>query len=88
MKTLFLKHFEKDIDKLLDKKVQNDIVDAIENVENATKLSEIKNLKKLSSYKNVYRIKIGHYRIGLFIENNTVEFARVVHRKDIYNVFP
>ena len=23
-----------------------------------------------------------------FIENNTVEFARVVHRKDIYRVFP
>lgn len=23
-----------------------------------------------------------------FVENNIVEFARVIHRKDIYRVFP
>jgi len=59
-----------------------------ENVESATKITGIRNLKKLTGFKNAYRIKIGHYRIGIFIENNKVEFARVVHRKDIYNMFP
>ena len=51
-------------------------------------MRDIKNFKKLKGYKNAYRIKIGDYRIGVFIENKIVEFARVVHRKDIYRVFP
>ncbi|MDP3913923.1 MAG: hypothetical protein Q8R96_09315 [Bacteroidota bacterium] len=58
------------------------------NVEDAVLVREITNLKKLTGYKNAYRIKIGNYRIGVFIENNIVEFARVIHRKDIYRVFP
>jgi len=46
------------------------------------------NLKKLKGFKTAYRIRVGDYRIGLFISNDTVEFARVVHQKDIYKVFP
>lgn len=88
MKTEFLKQFYKDLDKLTLESVKNDVIDTIENVENATKTTEIKNLKKLTGYKYAYRIKIGDYRIGIFIENDIVEFARVVHRKDIYKVFP
>jgi len=51
-------------------------------------LRDIRNLKKLKGYKNLFRIKIGDFRIGIFIENDTVEFARVVHHKDIYKLFP
>jgi len=88
MKTEFLKSFYKDLDKLKLQSVKNSIASVIENVELANKAEEIKNLKKLSGYKIVYRIKVGDYRIGLFIENNNVEFARIIHRKDIYKVFP
>lgn len=88
MKVKFLRLFYKDLNKLSLQSVKKDVADAIENVERATKLSEIKTLKKLTGYKNAYRIKIGDYRIGVFIEADTVEFARVVHRKDIYKVFP
>ncbi len=38
--------------------------------------------------KFAYRIKIGDYRIGIFVESKVVEMARFVHRKDIYKVFP
>ncbi len=51
-------------------------------------MRDIRNLKKLKGYKNLFRIKIGDFRIGIFIENDTVEFARVVHHKDIYKLFP
>jgi mRNA interferase RelE/StbE len=68
--------------------VRNDVIKAITNVENSTSRSQIKGLKKLKGYKNAFRIKIGDYRIGIFIERNNVEFARVIHRKDIYKVFP
>ena len=64
------------------------MADAIENVEAATRKTEIKNLKKLTGYKHAYRIKIRDYRIGVYIEKDVVEFARVNHRKDIYKIFP
>ena len=89
MKTTFLKSFLKDLDKLDTLEfVQSDVANAIENVEEVAKTTEIKNLKKLKGFKYAYRIKIHDYRIGVFIENGEVEFAHVVHRKDIYKVFP
>jgi mRNA interferase RelE/StbE len=88
MKTEFLKQFYKDIDKLALQSIKDEIATTIENVEQATKISEIKNIKKLKGYKFAYRIKIGDYSIGIFIEKNNIEFARVTHRKDIYKLFP
>jgi mRNA interferase RelE/StbE len=88
MKTEFLARFYKDIDKLPSQSIKNDVIDAILNVENAAKISQISNIKKLTGYSFSYRIRIGNYRIGVFIENDIVEFARVLHRKDIYKAFP
>jgi mRNA interferase RelE/StbE len=88
MKTEFLKQFYKDLDKITLQSTLDDINSSIINVEEAVSVREITNLKKLTGYKNACRIKIGNYRIGVFIENNIVEFARVIHRKDIYRVFP
>jgi len=84
----FTSRFSKDLDKLNQAFVKKDIAAVIEEVEKAVDLSGIKNIKKLKGHTNAYRIRIGDYRIGLFIENNTVEFIRVAHRKDIYRVFP
>ena len=88
MKTEFLKQFDKDAKSISVQSVRTDIIKSIKNVENSTSRSQIKGLKKLKGYKNAFRIKIGDYRIGIFIERNTVEFARVIHRKDIYKIFP
>ena len=88
MKTEFLKQFFKDIDKVTLQSTLDEIDSSIKNVEDAVSWRDIKNIKKLTGYKNVFRIKVGDYRIGIFIENNIVEFARFVHRKDIYRVFP
>ncbi|RYE21230.1 MAG: type II toxin-antitoxin system RelE/ParE family toxin [Sphingobacteriaceae bacterium] len=51
-------------------------------------LSEIKNLKKLQGYELYYRIRTGDYRIGLKFENEVLILERILHRKDIYNLFP
>ena len=88
MKIEFLNKFYKDLDKLNLQKVKDDVAFSIENVEQAERIRDIKNIKKLKNSKTAYRIKIGDYRIGLIYENSTIEFARVVHRKDIYKVFP
>lgn len=88
MKTLFLGQFEKDIEKLRMQSVKDDVANAIEQVEQAEGLPAIVNLKKLKGFKTAYRIRIGDYRIGVFVDGDTVEFARVVHRRDIYKFFP
>jgi len=88
MKAEFLKSFDKDISKVSLQKVKDNIAEVIENVENAINKTDIEGIKKLKGFKNAYRIKFGDYRIGIFIENDVVEFARFAHRKDIYNLFP
>ncbi|KPQ38679.1 MAG: type II toxin-antitoxin system RelE family toxin [Phormidium sp.] len=61
---------------------------AFTEIPNLLKLEEIGNLKKLKGDENAYRIRLGDYRIGIFFDGETVTFARVLHRKDIYRYFP
>lgn len=88
MEIIFLDKFEKDIDKIKSKSVKSNIIKIIEHVEKANSISEIKNLKKLKGFSSAYRIRMGDFRIGVFIEDNKLEFARIIHRKDIYKMFP
>lgn len=46
--------------------------------------------QKLSGYQTYYKIRVGDYRIGLYIDTNErlVEFQRVLHRREIYRKFP
>lgn len=87
MKVLYLKQFSKDLDKLDSETIKVEVVKVIQNVKQASSISEIHNLKKLKGFKSAYRIKIGSYRLGIFIEKGIVEFVRIVHRKDIYKIF-
>jgi len=61
---------------------------AFETIPNCPSLEEVRNLTKLTGYETAYRIRIGDYRVGLFIERDTITFARVLHRKEIYRYFP
>jgi mRNA interferase RelE/StbE len=45
-------------------------------------------VKKLVGFKEAFRIRLGNYRVGVFLEGENVIFARVAHRKDIYSIFP
>ncbi len=84
----FLAHFQKDLQKLKQQNILDEVGQVILNAEQANNVSNLKNPKKLRGYKNAYRLRVRDYRIGLFIENNTIEFARIAHRKDIYTLFP
>ena len=61
---------------------------AIQDVENASKLQDIKGIKKMKGDKTAFRIRIGKYRIGIYIINGVVEFTRVLPRDKIYRYFP
>lgn len=89
MKTEYLPSFTKDLKKL--KKIstyleiKNLVFQTIPDYQNIT---EIKSLKKIKGHKNAYRIRVGDYRIGVFIEKEMVTFSRVLHRRDVYRYFP
>ena len=51
-------------------------------------LSEISNVKKLKGESNAYRVRVSDYRIGFFVQGDTITFARVLHRREFYRYFP
>jgi mRNA interferase RelE/StbE len=88
MKIGFDKKFEKDFDRV-PSEIQKAVKSAIQNVLETNATKEISNLKKLTGFKHHYRIKIGSYRIGIYLENDeTIIFSRILHRKEIYRFFP
>ncbi len=88
MRVVFLRRFSKDLDSISNRVVERALDEFIAEVESATSLKNYPNIKKLAGHKNAFRLRIGDYRVGLFVSGDVVEFARVLHRKDIYNVFP
>ena len=84
MKIIIEKTFERDTDKIEDKKILNHLYNLIDFLNKKNSPHEIQNLKKMEGHKNYYRIRIGNYRIGLKIINNTIYLIRFLHRKDIY----
>ncbi len=88
MKTLFRKSFERDIKKLKESSIRLAVLKAIEQVEAATELLTVPEVKKLSGSANAYRLRVGEYRVGLYLDGDTVEFVRLLHRREIYRFFP
>ena len=60
----------------------------LEQIEQTRTLHDIPNVKHLTSDGPYYRIRIGDYRLGLIVEDDTVTFVRFLHRRDIYRYFP
>ena len=88
MRIEFRKTFEKDLRKLNDKSLLAKLKAAIETIEQADSLDAIPNLKKLKGDDGYFRIRIGDYRVGLFLAGETLLFVRVVHRREFYRYFP
>lgn len=88
MQVAFLKKFSKDLDKIKQPKDKKGILKIIQLVKKAEKLDDLSGIKKLTGFDDAFRIRTGNYRIGMFVDEEVVQFARVAHRKDIYKVFP
>ncbi|HCN85213.1 MAG TPA: plasmid stabilization protein [Sphingobacteriaceae bacterium] len=73
---------------LKDPQINASLIKIISHIQSSKNLLEIKNLKKLKGFKNLYRIRLGDYRIGLEITNQKIIMIRFLHRKTIYNQWP
>lgn len=87
MKFLDTKHFRKSLSKL-PKFVQIQVVDALENIEQATTFSDIANLKSLKGHPHYYRIRVNSYRIGLYWDGEKFLIESIDTRGDFYKTYP
>lgn len=89
MNTEFRKSFIRDLKKnAANKKLIHRVREVILQVEESEDIYRIQNLKKLAAEGDFYRIRVGDYRIGPVIENNSARFVRLLDRKDMYRYFP
>ncbi len=88
MKVIVSPKFQKDLDKIDDEKLFDDVITFIEFLYTTSTLSEIPNLKKLKNFKNAFRARIGNYRVGILFEDNIIKLGRIAHRKNFYDIFP
>lgn len=82
------KVFLKELSKIPKKERQKVEKLVFDEVEEYADLYQIPNIGKLKGYAHYYKIRIGDYRIGLKYVDETITFERILHRKDIYKVFP
>ncbi len=87
MRLEFKESFLRDLKKIKERKIKQEIKKLIETVEQAS-LNEVKDVKKIKGYKDFYRIKMGNYRVGIKKTKDSIIFVRILHRKDIYKYFP
>jgi mRNA interferase RelE/StbE len=88
MKVLFERSFLSDVLAIPDKQTRDRLAKTINHLKTIKTLSEIPNLKKLKGHASAFRIKLGNYRLGFFLEGNTLILVRFQDRKDIYRQFP
>lgn len=88
MKVSFLNSFARDLRKVREEAVREQIRSAIFSVEESADLRSVPGVKKLAGSGPYFRIRSGEYRIGLRLEGDTVVFVRVLPRRDIYRYFP
>lgn len=50
----------------------------------------LRKLEKLRGYREYYKVRFGEYRVGLKLDkrHRSIQFQRVLHRRDIYRYFP
>jgi len=89
MKKFISRQFTKDVKKIKNLKILAKIRKVIESVDSANELADISNVEKIVGCENFYRIKFDYrYRIGIYVNNESVQFLRVGTREDFYKKFP
>jgi mRNA interferase RelE/StbE len=72
MKLLFEKRFLKDVEAITSATVKHQVESIIFEIEKETQITNVRSVKKMKGHKSAYRIRVGHFRLGLFLENHIV----------------
>ena len=78
----------KDMKRISDEYVLKSFYKFIELCTQSNDLKDISQIKKITWSKSHYRYRIRDYRVGMRYDNDILFIERILHRKDIYKVFP
>ncbi|MFN5415494.1 MAG: type II toxin-antitoxin system RelE family toxin [Flavobacteriia bacterium] len=88
MNIIFNAKFFKELKKISDKKVLKKVELLILEIEKTESIQQLSNVKQLKGVRNAYRFKLDSYRIGFFLNDDSLEIITIKHRKEIYRFFP
>jgi mRNA interferase RelE/StbE len=88
MKVVFRSSFLRDIKKQKSKRIAELIHSVIENCEKAKTIADINHCEPLQSKGKFFKLKIGQYRFGIYIDKGTIEFLKFGTRQNFYDDFP
>jgi mRNA interferase RelE/StbE len=88
VKTHIRQSFLDDVNSVSEKGLRQRAKEVIRRVEQAATLRDVQNLKKMRGPKDHFRIRVGSYRIGISLHEDTVFFVRFLPRRDICRYFP
>jgi mRNA interferase RelE/StbE len=88
LRVIFGKLFSKDLLKIKDLTLKNDVIQAIVELENSESIQNLSNIKKMKGHSEAYRMRIGKYRLGFYFDGEIIELVRFAKREDIYKLFP
>jgi mRNA interferase RelE/StbE len=88
LRVIFGKLFSKDLLKIKDLTLKNDVIQAIVELENSESIQNLSNIKKMKGHSEAYRMRIGKYRLGFYFDGEIIELVRFAKREDIYRLFP
>jgi mRNA-degrading endonuclease RelE of RelBE toxin-antitoxin system len=88
LKVEYSRIFLKDIQKIKDNNLKEQLFEAINTFKVAENLSDIPNIKKLKGHSDAYRFRLGKYRLGFYYNVLSIELERFVKREDSYKLFP
>ena len=87
MKYEYTNAFIKDVKKS-SPELQSQIRSLIEEIKRVERLAELPNVKKMKGFSSAFRLRLGEYRVGVFMQNDVLILVRVLHRREIYRYFP
>lgn len=80
--------FFKDLSRIKNIEIFNEIENIFDLAHNCKTPSDIPGFKALDQFPEYGRIKIDNYRIGIKYSVKTIIFYRIKHRSVIYKIFP
>ncbi len=89
MKIQISKRFIKDTESITDPRILAKIRKLLDEAKIAGSVSDIPGVEAMAGNPNFYRIKFDYrYRIGIYLDQDTLQFLRVGARGDFYKKFP
>ncbi len=80
--------FNRDLARRRNPDLNRSVERVIEELKAASSIREVGNVRKMEGWESLYRIRIGDYRLGLELEDDTAILLRIGHRREFYRYFP